>query len=122
MALHSDLYGTPASIFAAGYGVIAGTGMGVSADKTGHIARPDIRLSQVRWWLHAEVADVAVAFLEGLIVAAHSRMVTAPHPVDAPSMQIAGDQYDSRPMVEPPGRCSLATLTPLWRYKSVGSP
>lgn len=69
---------------ACGYGVIADIGMGMSADKAGHIARPDIRLSQVRWWFHAEVTAVAVAFLEGLIVAAHSRMVTAVQPLDAP--------------------------------------
>ncbi len=55
---------------------ITDIGVGLTPDEPAQIPGPHIELAHVKGRLHVEVSDVLVPFLEGLIVAAHSQMLT----------------------------------------------
>jgi len=55
--------------------LVAHISMWMAPDEAAHITGPQIVLAQVGGRLDAEVATKALAFLDGLVMAAHSRMV-----------------------------------------------
>ena len=45
--------------------------VGVATDETAQIPRPQIKLSGLWWRLHTKLTEIAFAFFQGLVVAAH---------------------------------------------------
>jgi hypothetical protein len=46
--------------------------MGVAANETAKIPRPEVKLTELRRRLHAKVTFVTFTFFQGLVMAAHS--------------------------------------------------
>jgi hypothetical protein len=53
------------------HGIVTYIGMGVSANETAKIPRPEVKLARLRWRLHAKVTLVTFTFFQGLVMAAH---------------------------------------------------
>lgn len=56
-------------------GFIANVGLRGSANESGDLTRPDVKFAGLGGRFNAEVAQVALAIIDGLVVATHSIMV-----------------------------------------------
>lgn len=58
------------------YCVIAHVRMRVATNESTHVPRPEVKFSGLIRWLHAEMTQVAFAFLDGMVMTAHGPIVS----------------------------------------------